>query len=148
MTSIYNKEHKNAQVVSAQELLTFASAHKVSTEAVCELIIKSYGLQCQVKLGKPRELMLSHKPMATLIDLAIKEAEHLYGARFDNDTSKSLVAKQAIYLLCGRDKSNRVKESCQEWRNKAIEAYLAEPEKATKPASKPRSKKTAATKAA
>lgn len=138
----YNKQHKNAQVPSAQGLLDFASDSNVATVAIMELIIKSYGLQCQAKLGKPREFMLSKKSIKPLIDAAIKESMHLYGA--DVKKSPELVHKQAIYLLCGRDKSNKVKESCQTWRNALINKALDKKEAKPKQPKQPKQEKEAA----
>ncbi len=121
-SDLYNKEHKNAQCPSALGLLEYATINKVASAAIMELIVKSYGLQCQVKLGAPRAFMLSKKTPKALILLAEKQAQDLYGS--DIKKSPELVSKQAIYMLCGRDKSNKVKESCQLWRNSAITKLL------------------------
>lgn len=145
----YNKDAKNAQCPSALGLLTIAEQHKVATAAINELLIKSYGLQCSTKLSKPREFMLSQKDPKPLFDAAITEAEKRYGASYSNEKTKSLVAKQALYLLCGRDKSNKVKDDCQEWRNSLIEkALTVSKAKDSKAPRKPRGKKQAAEQAA
>lgn len=130
--SSYNAEHKNAQCPAAQGLLSLASQHAVASVAIMELLIKSYGLQCSSKLAHPRQFMLSGKSPKILFDAAIKQAELLYGASYKNDATKSLVAKQALYLLCGRDKSNKVKLSCQQWRDGLIDSLLAEKPKTSK----------------
>jgi len=125
----YNKDHKNAQCLSAIGLLDFVELHSVASQAIMELVIKSYGLQNSTKLAQPRQFMLSKKSIKPLIVQAIKESEALYGS--DYKKSPELVSKQAVYLLCGRDKSNKVQDSCQTLRNalitKALETKIKEP---------------------
>jgi len=118
----YNKEHKHAQCLSALGMLEFAELNSCASTAIQELIVKSYGLQCSTKLSHPRQFMLSKKSVKPLIQTAVKESELRYGSDFKKQPS--LVAKQAVYLLCGRDKSNKVTDDCKEWRNGAIGALL------------------------
>jgi hypothetical protein len=133
--SDYNKEHKNAQCLSAQALLDYAEEQGVNSSMMMELLIKSFGLQCSAKLAAPRKLMLARVSIKPLIASAVKQAEMLYGA--SHKDSPALVAKQALYLLCGRDKSNKVRETCQQWRDNEISLLLE------KAASKPKGKKAA-----
>jgi hypothetical protein len=137
--AIYDKSHKNAQCASALGLLEIAEQHKAATAAMCELLIKSYGLGCSAKLGKPREFMLSKKdPMGLFLE-ALKESEKRYGGTYVTGTDAgNRVAKQALYLLCGRNSSNKVTDDCQQWRNATIDLALAESGVAAKPAEKPK----------
>ncbi len=137
--ALYDKSHKNAQCASALGLLEIANKHKVATAAMCELLIKSYGLGCSSKLAKPREFMLSKKDPMGIFLAAVKEAEKMYGGTYVTDTdSGNRVAKQALYLLCGRNSSNKVTPECQEWRNATIDAALAEPVAGTETVEKPK----------
>lgn len=139
--AIYDTSHKNAQCISAQGLLAIATAHKVASAAMCELIIKSYGLGCSSRLAKPREFMLSKTDPTGLFTAAVSHAEKLYGGTYAADTAAgSTVAKQALYLLCGRNSSNKVTPALQEWRNAAIDQMLATP--VVKPAKKATTRKT------